>query len=269
MLLYIIGFLMFLTNTVDTARFLTERKNPDGGYSFARFGPSTASATYYAVSSFNMLNIEPPDKEKTVAWCLSKQSEDGSFPSIQIAFYVTSTLEILNLGVKNPSGFLRWCYQHYKNGLFSEKNNGVPSLKATYMITSTMAHYEENRYKKEITNNLSNHLPDNLTDIFRYVRIFENIGSSVPNQCKIIDFIKRCKTPPGFYSLVPETTSFLEHTYHAIYLSKKFDVPVEQKRLREYILSCRNRDGGFGRAPSAASFVQYMYYALKSLQLLK
>lgn len=261
---------MFFTNTADTFKFFKERRNLDGGYSFARLGPSIASATYYAISSLNMLKVEPPDKKETITWCLSKQNRDGSFSSAQTAFYVTGTLRVLGAEVENKEGFLEWCYQHYKNGFFSEKTDGILSIKATYMFTSSISYYERNRYRREIAETLSaNPLPDNLTDVFRYVKVFENLCLGVPNREEVVDFIRKCKTPPGFYSLVPETTSFLEHTYHAVYLSRKFNLPVEENRLREYILSCRNKDGGFGRAPSSTSFVQYTYYALKTLQLLK
>jgi len=68
--------------------------------------------------------------------------------------------------------------------------------------------------------------------------------------------------------LIPKATSFLEHTYHAVYLSKKFEVRIDKKKLKEHILACKNKDGGFGRAPNSASFVQYTYYAIKTLKLL-
>jgi len=55
---------MLIKDANATARFLMKRKNTDGGYSFARFGPSTASATYYAISSFFMIGIDPPEEEK-------------------------------------------------------------------------------------------------------------------------------------------------------------------------------------------------------------
>jgi len=261
---------MLIKDADATARFLMKRKNTDGGYSFARFGPSTASATYYAISSFFMIGIYSPEEKKTIEWCLSKQRSDGSFASPYVAFYVINTLRFLNSSIENSSRFLSWCYSHYKDGFFSEKPDGIPSLRATYMFTDVLSHYNGSRYNDEISTNLSKSpLPNNLTDIFRYVRIFENIGRAVSHEEEIVEFVEKCKTPPGFYGLIPKTTSFLEHVYHAIYLSKKFDISVERDRLWNYIMSCRNRDGGFGRAPSAASFVQYTYYALKSLNLLE
>jgi len=59
----------------------------------------------------------------------------------------------------------------------------------------------------------------------------------------------------------------LEHTYHAVYLSRRFNVSFDREKIREHILACKNKDGGFGRAPSSASFVQYTYYAIKTLKL--
>lgn len=253
----------------STKKFILERKNKDGGYSFARTGPSTASETFYSVSSLLMLDVDPPDKEKTIEWLKARQLGKGYFPSIQTAFYVANTLNLLGKKVEKVDEFLEWCYKHYKNGLFSEKIGGMPSLKATYMLTGCICIYADNIYKEEIHKTLSKKpLPDNLTDIFRMVRIYENINIKPPHKQEIISFIEKCKTPSGYYSLIPKATSFLEHTYHAVYLSKRFRVSFDREKIREHILACKNKDGGFGRAPNSASFVQYTYYALKTLKLL-
>jgi hypothetical protein len=261
-----------LKNSIDidlTKNFILERCNDDGGYSFARTGPSTASETFYSISSLLMLGIDPPGKEKTVNWLRARQLKNGCFQSIQTAFYVTNTLKLLGKKIAKIASFLDWCYRHYKNGLFSENINGSPSLKATYMITSCIGIYADNIYKREIHNTLLERpLPDNLTDIFRIVRICENIEMETPHREEIISFVEKCRTPAGYYSLIPKATSFLEHTYHAVYLSRKFDIPFDKKKIREHILACKNRDGGFGRAPNSASFVQYTYYAIKILKLL-
>jgi len=261
-----------LKNHIDicsTKNFILERCNEDGGYSFAKTGPSTASETFYSVSSLLMLDIDPPDKEKTIEWLKAKQLENGYFPSIQTAFYVANTLNLLGRKVEKVDEFLEWCYKHYKNGFFSEKVESMPSLKATYMLTGCICIYADNIHKEEIHKTLSKKpLPDNLTDIFRLVRIYENINIKPPHEQEIISFIEKCKTPSGYYSLIPKATSFLEHTYHAVYLSRRFNVSFDRKKIREHILACKNKDGGFGRAPSSASFVQYTYYAIKTLKLL-
>jgi len=261
-----------LENHIDigsTKNFILERRNEDGGYSFAKTGPSTASETFYSVSSLLMLNIDPPKKDKTIEWLKAKQLKNGYFQSIQTAFYITNTIRLLGEKIEKIDNFLDWCYQHYKKGLFSEKIGGISSLKATYMLTSCISIYRDNIYKDEIYKILSRKpLPDDLTGIFRLVKICENLGVKIPHKQEIISFIKKCKTPAGYYSLIPKATSFLEHTYHAVYLSKKFEVRIDKKKLKEHILACKNKDGGFGRAPNSASFVQYTYYAIKTLKLL-
>ncbi len=79
-----------------TATYITERQNPDGGYSFAQGAESSAADTYYALASLRLLGVSPARPGDTARFLQRLQRSDGSFDSIAVAFFVTAGLQHLN-----------------------------------------------------------------------------------------------------------------------------------------------------------------------------
>lgn len=88
-------------------QYIQARQNEDGGYSFAQGAESSAADTYYAVQILTMLGAEPRDVADTIRFMTGLQHEDGGFDSINVAYYVASTLnELGEKPQKSLEGFL-------------------------------------------------------------------------------------------------------------------------------------------------------------------
>jgi len=82
--------------------YIQLRQNEDGGYSFARGAESSAADTYYGTQTLKMLAAGPKNVAKTIDFMTRLQHEDGSFDSINVAYYVVGTLDELRAKPHRP-----------------------------------------------------------------------------------------------------------------------------------------------------------------------
>ena len=86
----------------EVLRYVQKRQNEDGGYSFARGAESSAADTYYGIQALKVLGAEPKNVTKTIDFMTRLQHEDGSFDSINVAYYVARTLDELRAKPHRP-----------------------------------------------------------------------------------------------------------------------------------------------------------------------
>ncbi|MDA8290067.1 MAG: hypothetical protein M0Z33_00050, partial [Actinomycetota bacterium] len=96
-------------DTVAATRYVLGRRTASAGYSFYRtpeWGVDEPSApdTLAAVESLRILRTEPPGAEATVAWLRGLQEDDGSYPTLTIAWAAIRALVLLGASPARPVG---------------------------------------------------------------------------------------------------------------------------------------------------------------------
>jgi Uncharacterized protein conserved in archaea len=133
------------------ARYVLSKQGSDGGYlsfQFMDMFESSAEDTYYAVSTLLALGVEPPRAGDTVEFLKGLQGAEGSYSSVEVAFYALKALRLLGSAPRDPRGaaaFLRevlLAAARREGGLLLDERplideQGVLRSKdATYLITS-------------------------------------------------------------------------------------------------------------------------------------
>jgi hypothetical protein len=127
-------------------RYIQERQNEDGGYSFARGAESSAADTYYGIQALKVLGAEPKNVAKTIDFMTRLQHEDGSFDSINVAYYVVRTLD--ELGAKPHRAFKGFVVSlqatHGGFGVLEADIESPSELEATYHSLALLRPVEHN-----------------------------------------------------------------------------------------------------------------------------
>ena len=83
-------------------KYIQERRNEDGGYTFCQGAESNAQDTYYATETLRKLGAQPRNVKRTITFMQSLQHTDGSFDSVKVAYYVATVLSRLGAGLTKP-----------------------------------------------------------------------------------------------------------------------------------------------------------------------
>ena len=212
------------------------RQNEDGGYSFARGAESSGADTYYATQVFKMLGAEQGNVAKTINFMKSLQREDGSFDSVNVAYYVAKTLDELGARLQRPLKDFILSLQTARGGFgVLEADIESPSeLEATYLSLELL---------KLVEHNLS--------------------------FSKTKDVILTCQNPDGSFGR--SGYSRLGATYHALASLSLLGFDVRALRdAEEWVRSCEIASGGFRTNPE--SFDPYfimddVYFGVKCLDV--
>jgi hypothetical protein len=73
-------------------RYVVDRQNQDGGYTFAQWTESSAQDTYLALQILQMLGVMPECRNDTIQFLQGLQKADGSYDSVKVAYYCVSGL---------------------------------------------------------------------------------------------------------------------------------------------------------------------------------
>jgi len=126
--------------------YIQLRQNEDGGYSFARGAESSAADTYYGIQVLKMLGAEPRNVTKTIDFMNRLQHEDGSFDSINVAYYVARTLH--ELGAEPQKTFKHFILSlqgaHGGFGVLEADLESPSELEVTYLSLELLRLVEHN-----------------------------------------------------------------------------------------------------------------------------
>jgi hypothetical protein len=130
----------------EVLRYIQKRQNEDGGYSFAQGAESSAADTYYGIQALKALGAEPKNVAKTIDFMTRLQHEDGSFDSINVAYYVVRTLDELRAKPHRPfkDFILSLQATHGGFGVLEADIESPSELEATYLSLALLRLVEHN-----------------------------------------------------------------------------------------------------------------------------
>ena len=129
-------------NVKGVIRYIMDRQNSDGGYTFCQGTDSSAEDTYYAIEVLKAVNVEPKFKERTIQFLKGLQNSDGSFggrgySKLASTWHALATLKLLGYNVFHLHETLKWIRGcEASNGGFVRNPNSLDN----YILIDSIYH---------------------------------------------------------------------------------------------------------------------------------
>ena len=265
-------------------RYVMDRQNSDGGYTFAQWTESSAQDTYFALQILQMLGAIPEHHERTTLFLQGLQKTDGTYDSMNVAYYCVSGLS--NLGAQP-----RYDASDYVNSL-RRPHGGFGNLEVDI---ETSSEFETTYLALTVLDSLGRSKPDTvsrfilgrvnpdgtfgsgsgystLASIHFAIASLELVGYDVRSLNRTLEWLRQCELPNGGFTSDPRDTSYLvlEDTYYGLNLMRNFVVkPRYSEATRQLVNRFQNGNGGFRRSIfMGISTFESTFHALSCLQLL-
>jgi hypothetical protein len=248
----------------EALQYIQMRQNEDGGYSFARGAESSAADTYYGIQVLKMLGAEPRNAAKTINFMRSLQREDGSFDSVNVAYYVVKTLDELGAKLHRPfKGFiLSLQTSQGEFGVLEADMESPSELEMTYLsleLLRTVEHSLSFAKTKDII--LTRQNRDGSFGRSGYSRLgatyhalasLSLLGFDVRTLRRTEDWVRACEIPSGGFRTNPESFDsyfIMDDVYFGVkcldVLGKNYRFPSQTLDL---VTKFQNENGGFRRS---------------------
>jgi len=257
-------------------QYITARQNDDGGYASVQYTDSTLYDTYLALETLNMLGVEFPRIDDTIAWV-----KNYNATNIRDYYLINKIFNLLNQPLIDVSNqIVNLMDSAGRFGASKVDIEAVSELETTFMcveLTSMLATRIPSRKIVEFILSLKN--PDggfgsgesSLSSTFYALKTLLFLGYPIENLSETLHFVRACENSEGGFSFKPGVKpSFMEATFMGLtclrLLSRKPNYPRE---TIGFITGCQNANGGFRRSlEHGISSFEYTFQAVSSLEML-
>ncbi|MEM1557705.1 MAG: prenyltransferase/squalene oxidase repeat-containing protein [Thermoproteota archaeon] len=257
-------------------QYITARQNDDGGYTSVQYTDSTLYDTYLALEILNMLGVEFPRINDTIAWV-----KNYSATNVRDYYLINKVFNLLNQPLIDVSNQIVSLMD--STGRFGASRvdvEAISELETTFMCVELMSMLNTRIPSRKIVEFiLSLKNPDggfgseksSLSSTFYALKTLLLLGYHIENLSETLHFVKTCENSEGGFSLKPGVKpSFMEATFMGLaclkLLSKKPSYPRE---TIGFIIGCQNANGGFRRSlEHGISSFEYTFQAVSSLEML-
>ncbi len=259
----------------DIMNYVISRRGVDGGYlSYQYMGlfESCVEDTYYALNILRLLEVDPPNKFKTVNFLKKAQLADGSYHSIRVAFFAIKALTILHEKPRDVNGAVSYLESSLKFMLNEEVNSfqQLMNLKEQNYISKGV---EETVLKSvDLYNLYIVEMPTllcNINMIISALNLLDHQLSKLEVE-DIIGLVLKLKNKDGGFGL---NESYIDETFHALSILINLKNLLDNLDLQntiKWIYGCEDRSGGFKIKPGIphSYSLEYTYYGLQVMDLL-
>jgi len=245
--------------------YIQKRQNEDGGYSFARGAESSAADTYYGIQVLKMLGAEPKNVTKTIDFMKRRQHEDGSFDSVNVAYYVAETLDELGAKPRKPFKHFILSLQsaHGGFGVLEADLESPSELEVTYLSLELLRLVEHNlsfeKTKDLILTRQNYHGSfgkygySRLGATYHALASLSLLGFDVRTLHRTEEWVRQCEIPSGGFRTSPPEWFDPYFIMDDIYFGVKcLDVLGKNHRFPSQTLDLmakfQNENGGFRRS---------------------
>jgi hypothetical protein len=245
-------------------RYIQKRQNEDGGYSFARGAESSAADTYYGIRALKLLGAEPKNVARTIDFLTRLQHEDGSFDSINVAYYVVRALDELRAKPHRPFKDFVLSLQatHGGFGVLEADMESPSELEATYHSLVLLRFVEHDlslaRTKdiilasKNLDGSFGRFGYSKLGATYHALASLNLLGFDVRTLLDTEKWVRSCEVPSGGFRTNPESRDsyfIIDDIYFGVncldVLERKCRFPSQTLDL---ITGFQNENGGFRRS---------------------
>ena len=242
-------------------KFIYSREQPKGGFSFSKTTPSTLEDTYFAVQLLKEINKNYNNKS-TITYIQSFNPEDINIP--KHLYYIATIYKIFNLQdqMKVLKDFLE-----INNKIMLKTLGDIYYLVLTKNLFNIPFKLTKN--EKLIINSVEKKHIKSMEEIKQLVILMKKFNISF-QQKQYVDIIKSSQNPDGGFGIIPNSTSYLEPTYHALKALKELNaIPNDVLKCEGFVYSCMTKISGFGRQTITVPNLEYSYYAIVSLKIIE
>ena len=256
---------LFPPTSKDSAiKYVTGTQGKDGGYLFYQYVDVFESAiddTFYALSVFKLLEVEPPRIELTLKFLRSKVAN----LSLYIFYYSLNALEILGTMLKMPRETLDFVYSLKEDqGILGKLKEHRAIGKNDIRRNEEISQYYESNEIFEIE------LRPELELAFMILDCHRKLGFKISEKERqewskaVLNYLR----PDGGFG---SGISDIHSTCYAIKILNILEYPTEDlSNVTEWILGLEDSSGGFNIThESRFRTVEYTYEAVEALRLLK
>jgi len=253
-----------LVDAEAVVKYIQERQNTDGGYTFCRGAESNAQDTYYAIEILRLLNVQPRNTDRTVNFLKSLQHSDGRFDSVKVAYFVIASLSHLGDSPVKPidkyAESIRSLIEDPQiQDVYIEATSEIESI---YFAVNLLKRHGSSLSTDQIQKRLlSMQNADGSFGSERFSRIASTyyalktlkvIGYNIKRLPNVHHWIRQCEVPSGGFKANPKESStyiVMEDIYYGVKtleaLNEKCRYPRETLKL---IAKFQNPNGGFRRS---------------------
>jgi hypothetical protein len=249
----------------EVVQYIQMRQNEDGGYSFARGAESSAADTYYGIQVLKMLGAESKNVAKSIDFMEGLQHEDGSFDSVNVAYYVAKTLDELGAKPQKPLKPFVLSLQsaHGGFGVLEADLESPSELEVTYLSLELLKLVEHNlSFEKTKDPILTRQNYDGSFGKYGYSRLgatyhalasLSLLGFDVITLRGTEEWVRSCEIPSGGFRTSPpewfDPYFIMDDIYFGVkcldILGKNYRFPSQTLDL---IAKFHNENGGFRRS---------------------
>lgn len=265
-------------------RYIFDRQTPQGGFCFYRYGPwhveePNAGDTWAAVAALDVLGEPVPNRERTVAWLLDQQGDDGGYTSFPIADASLSALHKLGADPRfDPRGYLeRQAYRFSVPDLTRRDVQAWLRNIRRYLVLSSVFSLSTEVLRASVPSLLAEYRHPSggygtpaasVTTTWRCVDVLLRFGFTPPADS--LEFLRRCEHAELGITLIPgSSATSLEVQLAGIRALRRLGAaPMYLDAVCLYTSRCQSPQGGFARAPGASPNLSETWNALALLLVL-
>jgi len=243
--------------------YIRKRRNPDGGYVFARGLPSTPQDTFYALSCLRRLGVTPQEPMRSMEYARAVLDET---PTLFKTYYALGSLLALEQPIEeyarvvrrvvDVEGFLRGA----GSGNADVGYGGFSSPLCTLLMMLVLCKWFEIRgHEEDVASRVLDMRCEDggfgagTSDIrttYLATACLRLVGVDIRDQ-KLERFVRSCEHPEGGFSATPNTRMvYIEDIYAGCMLERMLGCTPRASNMRA-ISRFQNSDGGFRRSPYA------------------
>lgn len=247
-----LGSPAFLSLSSAALQYVLARRNPDGGYTFARGTDSNAQDTYYALAIFGVLNEVPPRIDETRLWLQSFPARD-----LRAHYYVTKGLNFCG-SPPSPVALEVARQLSSPDRLDAVETNveATSEFETLFMAVELLRTFSLEVDVDVTTRRLLGFLREDgsigprhsdLRSTHHAVITLDMLGYPVQSLSRTLDFIRKCENPRGGFVSRPGTRPpRIEDTYYGFRaLAAMNESPGNAEETMSFVLACQNANGGF------------------------
>jgi geranylgeranyl transferase type-2 subunit beta len=248
--------------------------NSDSGY-------SDLAPVVYAVVLHKTFGWELPHEDKTRAWLLSRQQEDGAFVNVggkadprspQARLYNTcqGLVALRALGVKPRHDPLP-VFEAILEGDYKKFPPYTTSFfPLAYQAAGRTFPAEVDRKIRALLKQADDgYLQDHIAATYHLVHYYRLLGEETPKTGAIVARVLRDQKADGGWNIKAPDWD-VHAAFDALFVLRQLgkgspEVRRAMDRASRWVLSCRNADGGFGHFPGRRSDADAVYFQVGGL----
>lgn len=246
----------------ELIKFIYSHEQVHGGFSFSQTTPPTLEDTYFALRLLRQLKQYSVSRQ-TISYITQLNQNEFHFPKhlyqLIIIYKITHQVDLEKLLRKKITR-----NQKITIDTISDVYYLILTKETLKMLPNNLKKNEQN-----IINSVQKKPVKSMEEYKQLIILMKKFNNSYPFK-EYATIIQNNQNHDGGFGIVPNSTSYLESTYHALRALKELNIiPINIHKCERFINSCITNIGAFGRQAITLPTLEYSYYAFMGLKIIE